>query len=204
MNITDPQSIDRYFEAFFDHVRLLIDIPPEDQEVCRKYFKPIALEKDMLIASAGRIPEYHNFIVSGAVRNYHEDQNGQEITTDIGVGPRYLTSYNHFVQRTVSNENLQCITDCEVLRINRDDVDASAQEGDTQIKYTVQILEQALERNKQRIIDITTLSAEDRYLKLMKEHPEIIKHIPIKYIASYLGLNPGSLSRIRSTIAALV
>ena len=76
----------------------------------------------------------------------------------------------------------------------------TAKLGITQMDYSMQILQQHLEKNKQRIIDLTTLSAEQRYLKLMKNYPSILQNIPLKYIASYLGINPGSLSRIRKEI----
>ncbi|MHA7943233.1 Crp/Fnr family transcriptional regulator [Formosa sp. 3Alg 14/1] len=104
------------------------------------------------------------------------------------------------MHKTPSNENLHCITDCELLRIKRDDVDVTAKLGVTQMQYTIQVLQQQLEKNKQRAIDHTTLSAEQRYVKLQKEHPTIIQNIPLKYIASYLGINPGSLSRIRNEL----
>lgn len=192
--------MDHYFEVFFDYVRLLVDIPEVDQASCRIHFKPLMVKKDTIILSTGKIPAYHNFIVSGYMRNYYEDERGQEITTDINDGPRFFTSYDHFMHRTPSKENLHCITDCELLQISRDDVDLTAKTGITQQEYTIQILQQQLEKNKQRAVDLTTLSAEQRYLKLIKNHPKIIQNIPLKYIASYLGINPGSLSRIRKEL----
>lgn len=131
------------------------------------------------------------------MRIFHHDQDNQEITTNIIDGPRFFTSYNHFVNRTVSNENLHCITDCELLRIKRDDVDITAKLGITQLDYSLQILQYHLEQNKQRTIDLTTLTAEERYLKLLQNNPSIVKNIPLKYIASYLGIKPETLSRIR-------
>lgn len=196
----NPQNIDRYFNVFFDYVRILVDIPEVDQEICRQYFKPIFVRKDTILAAEGTIHNHHNFIVSGYMRKYYRDEEEQEIITDINDGPRFFTSYNHFAHRSISNENLQCITDCELLQITRDDVDISAKVGITQGDYSMKILQQQLESNKQRIIELNTLSAEQRYLKLMQNHPNIIQNIPLKYIASYLGINPGSLSRIRKEI----
>lgn len=196
----DPQDVDRYFNIFFGYVRLLIDIPVGDQEICRKYFKPFIAKKDTLIAKAGTVHQYHNFIVSGYMRNYHLDEQGEEITSDLNDGPRFFTSYTHFANRTPSNENLHCLTDCELLRIERADVDISAQLGTTQLEYSLLILQQHLEKQNQRAIDFTKLSAEQRYLKLMHNQPNILQNVPLKYIASYLGINPGSLSRIRKEL----
>jgi len=198
--MNDSKNTDRYFEVFFDYVRLLIDIPEADQEICRKFFKPVKVKKDTILAPAGTVHKHHNFIVSGFMRMYHYNENAQEVTTDINDGPRFFTSYHHFMERTVSNENIHCITDCELLQIEREDVEISAKLGTTQMDYSVKILQEHLQKDKQRMIDLATLSAEERYLKLIKNHPAIIQNIPLKYIASYLGINPGSLSRIRKEI----
>lgn len=192
--------MDYYFEVFFDYVRLLVDIPEVDQESCRFHFNSLKVKKGTILSPSGKIPEYHNFIVSGYMRNYYVDEKGQEVTTDINDGPRFFTSYHAFAQRTISNENLHCITDCELLQVSRDDVDLMAKTGITNLDYTVQILQQQLEKNKQRALDLANLSAEERYIKMIKNHPTIIQNIPLKYIASYLGLNAGSLSRIRKEV----
>lgn len=192
--------MDHYFEVFFDYVRLLVDIPKVDQDSCRFHFKPLNVSKGTILAPAGKIPEYHNFVVSGYMRNYFMDEKGQEVTTDINDGPRFFTSYNAFAKRAISNENLHCITDCELLQVSRDDVDLMAKTGITNLDYTVKILQHQLEKNKQRALDLANLSAEERYIKMMKNHPTIIQNIPLKYIASYLGLNAGSLSRIRKEV----
>ena len=201
--MSTPIDAARYFEVFFNYIRLLLDIPEHDQALCRYYFKPVFAKKDSLIAKEGRIPKYHNFIVSGYMRNFHYDDEGREITTDISDGSRFFTSYTHFMDRTISNENLHCITDCELLRIDRNDVDEMAKVGITQLIYSEKILRYHLAKNNQRILDLTTLSAEERYLKLLNTQPSILQHIPLKYIASYLGINPGSLSRIRKEIGSL-
>lgn len=195
--MTDSTNTEHYFDVFFDYVRLLVDIPESDQALCRTYFWPFRIAKDTLLEREGMVHDYHNFIVKGFIRIFHTNEDGEEITTDINDGPRFFTSYNHFINRSVSNENLHCITDCEVLRIRRDDVDITAKLGITQMDYSLQILTQHLEKNRQRTIDMGTLSAEERYLKLLKTSPSIFQNVPLKYIASYLGIKAETLSRIR-------
>jgi CRP-like cAMP-binding protein len=101
------------------------------------------------------------------------------------------------MNRTIANEYIQAITDCELLQISRDDVDIAANEGITQKDYTVQILNKRLEINKQRAFDMANLSAEERYNKFVKENPKIMQNVPLGYIASYLGITQRHLSRLR-------
>ncbi|REG83439.1 Crp/Fnr family transcriptional regulator [Algoriphagus antarcticus] len=192
--------MDHYFDAMFDYINQIWAIPDGDKDVCRLFFKPILVKKDTILESEGKIPLYHNFIVSGYMRNFHRDEKGNEVTVDLNNGPRFFTSYFHFMNRSVSNENLQCLSDCEILRISRDDVDRSAEMGETQKDYTIKILQQIMEQEKERIQDMGNLTAEQRYLKLMRNQPNIIRNVPLKYIASFLGIKPESLSRIRKEI----
>lgn len=192
--------MDHYFDVMFAYINQIWDIPESDKAVCRLFFKPHQVKKDTVLESAGKIPMYHNFIVSGYMRNFHFDEKGNEVTVDLNDGPRFFTSYFHFMNGSVSNENLHCLTDCELLRISREDVDRSAAMGKTQKDYTIKVLQQKMQQDKERIYDMGNLTAEQRYLKLIRNHPAIIQHVPLKYISSYLGIKPESLSRIRKEI----
>lgn len=198
--ISDPIQISRLFQVFFDYVKFLVDIPESDQCYCRQLFKPVFIKKNTILELEGTIHEYHNFIVSGYMRSFYHSSDGEQITTEISNGPGFFTSYNHFINRTVSTENLHSITDCEMLRISREDVEKASHIGLTSREYTEKALQFYLELSKQRIIDLTTLTGKQRYLKLLHTHPAIIRNVPLTYIASYLGLNAGSLSRIRQEI----
>ena len=86
------------------------------------------------------------------------------------------------------------------MRVSRDGVDMASNIGITSQEYTEKVLRYHLQAIKQRTIDLTTLTGKERYLKLMRTHPSIVQNVPLNYIASYLGLNAGSLSRIRQEL----
>ncbi|QEC44489.1 Crp/Fnr family transcriptional regulator [Pseudobacter ginsenosidimutans] len=189
-----------YHDILFDYISLIIDIPEHDRAQCRETFKPLRVARDTMLEVAGKIPVNHNFIVSGFMRKFYINDKGEEVTVDLNNGPRFFTSYYHFVNQTSSHEYLHCITDCELLRISKTDADRTAKTSITQKDYTIRLFEQIQEEDRQRMNDLATLTAEQRYVKLMKGSPEIIKHVPLKFIASYLGIKPESLSRIRREI----
>ncbi len=189
--------MNHYYEKFFDYVAEILIMPNLDKELCRQLFKPIFVPKDTIIEKAETVHRNHTFIVSGFMRNFHLDNHANEITNDLNEGSRFFTSYFHFMNRTVSNETIHTITDCELLQISRNDVDIAASQGITQKDYTVQLLNQRLEINKQRAFDMANLSAEERYTKFVKENPAIIRNIPLGYVASYLGITQRHLSRLR-------
>lgn len=186
-----------YYEKLFDYISEILILPEESKEVCRQTFKPIFVPKDTIIESAGAVPRHHNFIVSGFMRNFHLDENGNEITTDLNNGSRFFTSYFHFMNQTISNENMHCITDCELLRISFQDVGLPEMQSQAQKDYTIKLFQNLLLEDKQRIFDMSNLTAEQRYQKFLKEKPNIIKNVPLSYIASYLGITQRHLSRLR-------
>ncbi len=184
-------------QKFIAFIEAMTHLPDYEKELCYQYFEPVMFPKNRIIEAQGKVPKHLYFIVSGYMRNFHFDDLGNEVTVDMNHSPRFLTSYNHFVNRTVSNENIECITDCELLRIKRDDIDILFEKSPIIIKNELQVLQKAFEDERKRVIDMTTLSAEKRYLKFIKEQPEIIHNVPLQHIASYLGMKPESLSRIR-------
>jgi len=131
------------------------------------------------------------------MRNFHFDSRGEEVTTDMNDGPRFFTSYNSFMNRTISNENIECITECELLRVNRDKVNILYQKGISIKDYTMMILQKFLDEEKIRIKEMSSQTAEQRYENFIKRCPNLTLNVPLKYIASYLGIRPESLSRIR-------
>jgi len=192
--------MDHYYDTLFQYIAQIIDLPEHDKAQCRETFKPLWVARDTILDEAGKIPVHHNFIVSGFMRKFYINDKGEEVTVDLNNSSRFFTSYFPFVQQTPSNEYLQCITDCELLRITKADADKTAKTSITQKDYTIKLFQQVQEEDRQRMNDLATLTAEQRYVKLMKDCPDIIKNVPLKYIASYLGIKPESLSRIRREI----
>ncbi|WP_298707355.1 hypothetical protein [Chitinophaga sp.] len=192
--------MEHYYTALFRYIQQIIELPEKDKESCRETFKALQMKKDTMLETAGKVPLYHNFIVSGYMRKFYINDKGEEVTVDLNKGPRFFTSYLQFANQTVSEEYLHCITDCELLRIGKADADRTVQTSSTQKDYTIRLFQQVMEEGKQRMNELATLTAEQRYRNFIRDCPDIMKHVPLKYIASYLGIKPESLSRIRREI----
>jgi CRP-like cAMP-binding protein len=87
-----------------------------------------------------------------------------------------------------------------VLRITNANLKKLIDESENFKKFSLIIFEQAIFSTANRANDLATLNAEQRYKKLIDKQPQLIQNIPIQYIASYLGMKPESLSRIRRQI----
>lgn len=187
----------KMFNVLFQTVSQLIDMPDTDKSLCFQYCQPVSFPKNTIIERAGKVPQHQYFIVSGIMRNFYLNDLGEEVTTDMNNDNRFFTSYTHFANRTISNENIECVTECQLLRIKRDDVDILYQKSMILKEFTILLFEKIFEQERNRIKELTTLTSEHRYLKFIEEQPNIIQKVPLQYIASYLGMKPGTISRIR-------
>lgn len=177
-----------------------IALSDRESDLCIRYFEPVLYPKNRILEEEGKIPEYLYFVVSGFVRLFHYNDKGDEVTTHINCPPGFITSYTNFINQSKSDENLECITECELLRITKTNLDLLTQQSPGFKDFSVWVFQQSLSYNEKRSKEFATLSAEQRYLKLMDEHSEILHNVPMQYIASFLGMNPKSLSRIRKQI----
>ena len=174
-----------------------IKLTGRDKELCKQYFEAVLFPKNRIAEEEGKIPRYLYFVVSGFMRLFHYNEQGDEITTHINCPPGFITSYSNFVNQEKSAENLECITECELLRITKKDVDLLTQESTALKDFSISVFQQSIVYNENRSKELATLTAEQRYKKLVENFPSIIHNVPVQYIASFLGMKPESLSRIR-------
>lgn len=170
-----------------------------DIELVHKVFEPIEPRKGQVLEEPERVAKYLYFVNSGFVRVYYY-RDGTEITSFINCPHGFMTSFNSFITGSKSHEYVECVTDCQLLRITKKDLDTLYQHSQKWAEIGRIIYEKSLAYNEQRTKDIITLSADQRYLKLMSEQPDIIQNVPLQYIASFIGIKPESLSRIRKQI----
>lgn len=194
--IIDPPMLDHLVQTISTHVKL----SDADIELCGHSFEPVSFPKNTLLEAEGHVPKYLYFIVSGYVRLFAYDDQGEEVTSHLNCPPGFITAYRHFNQQSRSDDNVECITDCQLLRITKAKLDQLILHSDRMKDFSIAIFQQSIAYNENRAKELATLSAEQRYRKLIEQSPDMLLHVPIKHIASFLGMNPKSLSRIRKQV----
>jgi CRP-like cAMP-binding protein len=188
--------IDKFYNLFDHYVKL----SESEMEFCKPYFEFQSVAKNSIVEEENNVPKHLYFITQGFMRLFYYDTNGDEVTTLIVSPKQFVTSFSSFIHEQKSNENLECITQCEVYKIERSKLVELIDKSENFKKLSLVIFEQSVASTQIRVNDFATLTAELRYKKLIEQQPEIIQNVPIQYIASYLGIKPQSLSRIRKQI----
>ena len=188
------------------HQQLIKDIQSkspierEDIELCEKLFYPVLMPKNRVLEESGRVPQHLYYIVSGFMRLFYYNDNGDEVTTHINCPHGFFTSFSGFIHQTKAMVNVETITDCQLLCITKQDYDTLISKSLFWKDYSMMVLHETVIYNEDRSTDLATLSAEQRYVKLINTDPSIIQNVPLQYIASFLGIKPESLSRIRRNL----
>jgi len=165
------------------------------------FFKRSEVKKNDLLIKEGKVSKKSYFLESGIVRCFIVDLKGNEVTTRFYSAPDFLNDYLSFFKQKPSEENYELMTDGIVLGINFEDVQYCFHNIPEFREWGRMMLTLNYVTLQEKMISFHKNTAEERYLKLSKDYPEIIKKVPLKIIASYLGITKFSLSRIRKEIA---
>jgi CRP/FNR family transcriptional regulator, anaerobic regulatory protein len=185
------------FPKLYAHIAQNLNLTEDLKLTIEQYFTPLQVSKNTIIEEEGKVPQHLYFVNEGYLRSFYYDNDGDEITTYLATPDYYMASFLSLSQQKVSNENIETITDCSLLKISREDFLKIIEKYPDFREYSLQIFERAFSQMNQRANDLATLTAEQRYTQLLNNQGNILQNVPIQYIASFLGIKPQSLSRIR-------
>ena len=165
-----------------------------------KLHRRIITKKSVFI-KVNQIENHISFIESGIVRLFiPRDNPEKEITFGFSFKNQFVSAYDSFLTQSPSNYQLQALTETAMLSISYEDLQSvykSTQIGNLIGRLTAEDLFLIKSKREQNLLN---LNAEQRYLKLFKERPELLKSVPLKYISSYIGVTAQALSRIRKRL----
>ena len=165
-----------------------------------KLHRRIITKKSVFI-KLNQIENHISFIASGIVRLFiPRDNPEKEITFGFSFKNQFVSAYDSFLTQSPSNYQLQALTETSRLSISYKDLQSvykSTQIGNLIGRLTAEDLFLIKSKREQNLLN---LNAEQRYLKLFKERPELLKSVPLKYISSYIGVTAQALSRIRKRL----
>jgi CRP-like cAMP-binding protein len=182
---------------FYDIISNYIPLEQKDMDLIKSLFRFGSATKKTSLIEAGKPTDKLFFILSGYLRYIKTLDTAEELVIHLYSPDNFATSLNSFFLGVNSDEVLQTVTDCDYLHISKPDLEKLYSTGIKWQTLGIRLMEGFLVEKEERIIDQLSLTANDRYSKLMKNQPDIIQNVPVKYISSFIGIQPESLSRIR-------
>jgi CRP-like cAMP-binding protein len=181
-------------------IRKYISFSPADEAVARRLFHQKAYKKGHHLLAEGEICRNVIFVESGLVR-YYMNTDGEDKTTYFNKEGEFVCFYPSFLPQAPSMINIQALEDCAVWMISFEGMQQFYQEVAYGERFGRLAIETVFVSAIAQITSIYTDTPEMRYQHFLLHYPEIVQRVPQYYIASYVGVKPQSLSRIRKRLS---
>ena len=177
-------------------VKYYCDLAPEELDLVIQKFVPRTVRKNQFLLKKGQTCNEFIYTISGCFRHYLKNDKGAEITTWIVFDDMLATELSSFVSGQPSKYYISALMDCEVMTISREELYKFYQEIPVFQQFGRKIAEEIAIGAINRVVSHLNESAADRYQGLL-EKSGYVQKIPLKYLASFLGVTVSSLSRLR-------
>ena len=185
-------------------IEKILQLPAEDGDLYFNNTKiPLKLEAKKYLLQEGDTCSNLAFVEKGELRMFYVTAEGKEINIEFFFENDFVTSYQSFIQQRPSKYYLQAITPCELITISHESLQEAYAHSFYWQKFGRIIAERVFTLAEQRTESFLFQNAEERYLHLLKNRPVVFEKIPLYHIASYLGIERESLSRLRKKLSQI-
>jgi CRP-like cAMP-binding protein len=185
-------------ESLKNYIKSQINIGEPELETIISYFEVLTIKKDRFALKQGQVATNFYFVKSGGLRIYF-DNNEKQITTWIALENEFFTDLSSLKNQLPSKFNIQALEDTVLLTIKSNKMEQLYKQFPLWQQFGRQVWETNFINLVEGVIGFQTLTAEERYLKAMAES-ELLQRVPLKHLASFLGITQTSLSRLRKKI----
>ena len=187
------------FENLKIYCKSIVKLNDIEVDLIDEFFEVVHLKKNEMLLNEGQICDFIGFISSGTIRHYHIKE-GSEKTCDLSFENAWVTDFQSFTSKKYCTINLQALEKTKVFIIRKINLDKMYAECKTFETFGRLMLENVVLRTTNITMSLSSEKPEQRVKNLIDKQPEMFRRVPQKYIASFLGISPESLSRIRSRL----
>ena len=187
------------FARLFDYIerKSSVKVTEDERNLIMSTLKSKRLRKGQFFLQEGDVCKYMGFIVKGATRLFADNKKGHELILKFGVEDWWVGDYESFHLLTPSKYYVEALEEVDMILITNEQLQEFTRTIPA-IKAMVEALDRgAAVANTKRMHAAISFNAEERYAELARTYPHFIQRFPQNMIASYLGISPETLSRIR-------
>jgi len=181
----------------YNYINFISNIKRETWEKFSELFEETSLKKGEYFIKEGELASQIGFLTKGVIRAFYRDNRGVEYNKHFFTNNNFVAGYSSLITGTPNLINQQALTDCKLFTARYKDIELLYETYQDLERFARKLAEQFFVHKEQREVNIVMLDADKRYLIFQQEFPFLEQLIPQYHIASYLGITPTQLSRIR-------
>lgn len=185
-------------DAFRHYISQYTRINDKDWEIIKACIQLKSIDKGVVLLKEGEICKHVYFLESGLLR-YFMNHDGNDITKFFTVAPYVFTSQFSFNHNIPSAESIEALESSVIYKITKSDTQM-LMKIDAWKEFVLKLVQEVEFYVEQILVATKTSTAEERYKNMLLNDNTLLQRVPLKHIASYLGIAPQSLSRIRKNI----
>lgn len=186
----------------FEELSQTVGMSEEEFMTFSSYLEPRRLSKKEYLFINGEICRWVGFVNKGCLRYYMIDDKGDEHIVYFAFEKYWVADLNSFFKQKPTLYNLQALEPTELFLLSLQNFKKACSAVPKYEEFYRIKTQRAYSATTERFMDAKALSAEEKYLKLLETYPQIFQRVPQHYIASFIGIKPQSLSRIRKKLAS--
>lgn len=172
----------------------------KDCNLFETFLQTRQIKKKDVILSEGKVCKELGFINYGVFRMYYLSD-GKEINTHFCFENEFVVNFDSFLQEAPSRYFIQALEDAEIVTFNLQTLQSAYNQSQNWERFGRIMAEYSYKLTTRRVEGFMFMDAEQRYLQMIREAPHFLERVPLYHLASYLGLERESLSRLRKKIA---
>lgn len=188
-------------DSILTNIRRYVDFSEEEAGRLLAITKTTRFKKRQFLDQPGYTSNFRNYILQGAFRSYFIDDEGKDHTVQIAIEDWFVSDFYSYINRTPATLYVEALEDSVLLQMRYEDIERFCKEVHSLSEYFRITTEKAFAFSRMRALSNLSKSAEERYLEFNAMYPGIVQRVPQKIVASYLGMSPEFLSKIRSNLS---
>lgn len=192
--------MDKY-NNILQNIARYVSLSDEEKKKLTAIIRTTKIKKRQFIDQPGYVCKYRNYVVKGAFRSYFIDNDGKEHTVQIAIEDWFVSDFYSYITQTPATLYVEALEDSTILQMTYEDIEGLCKEMHSLSEYFRISTEKAFAFSRKRALSNLSMTAEEKYLELLERYPNIVKRVPQKVIASYLGMTPEFMSKIRKNLS---
>lgn len=189
------------FEGILGNLNKYIALNPEEIQTFTQSLRKNQVKKRQFIVQPGFTCTHQTYVVKGSLRGYLVANDGLEYTIQFALEDWWISDFNSYINQIPASLFVEALEDSLLLQLAYDDAEALCRQNPKFEHFFRVVAQKSFAFSQRRLLSNLSKTAEERYLEFQEMYPEIVRRVPQYALASYLGMTPEFLSKIRRRLS---